>query len=271
MFLRVEKEEKDEKRSKGTLGMVVLISVLLMALGVGPAMAFTVVPPYESMCTADYYMYHDEGPDHAFVGYAFSHYAEAQADDWELGSKVYASVDENNSFAGSLSADAWFSQQFVVTAAGTASINFAYDGYLSAANLGDGTINGMYGLNFVLDASDDYGNSGGDSGYLDSEGYAPYSGTFSFDYDFAATDVGDIFTVELYLQTRLDAEYIDYMVEEGQTGGAEFTAHFYNTAEIVNVTGGLAPVSSVPIPGAAWLLGSGIIGLAGFRRRLKRK
>lgn len=27
----------------------------------------------------------------------------------------------------------------------------------------------------------------------------------------------------------------------------------------------------VPIPGAAWLLGSGFIGLAGFRRRLKRK
>ncbi len=46
--------------------------------------------------------------------------------------------------------------------------------------------------------------------------------------------------------------------------GASFTSVF--SLRGMDVT----PVSSVPVPAAAWLFGSGLLGLSGFARRLKR-
>ena len=53
---------------------------------------------------------------------------------------------------------------------------------------------------------------------------------------------------------------IQYVFTEGQT--VEFWASVY---QLSNVTS-----SPVPIPGAVWLLGTGLVGLAGWRRKLKR-
>ena len=53
------------------------------------------------------------------------------------------------------------------------------------------------------------------------------------------------------------------------TANSTFTieAYVWNLSE---VNGGARPSSQVPIPGAVWLLGSGLIGLVGLRRKLPR-
>ena len=37
------------------------------------------------------------------------------------------------------------------------------------------------------------------------------------------------------------------------------------------IRGGWAAVAPVPIPGAVWLLGSGLVGLLGFRRKIRNR
>ena len=45
-------------------------------------------------------------------------------------------------------------------------------------------------------------------------------------------------------------------------------ADFYNSLKLISVTGGIEAVGApVPVPGAIWLLGSGLIALVGIRRR----
>jgi len=71
--------------------------------------------------------------------------------------------------------------------------------------------------------------------------------------------------VTLKLDADITAEYIQY---EGE-GGANFWSDFYNTAEITGTSGGIDPLGAptVPIPGAIWLLGSGLFGLMRYAGR----
>jgi alkaline phosphatase len=50
-----------------------------------------------------------------------------------------------------------------------------------------------------------------------------------------------------------------------------FDGHYLDNTEIFSVMAGSAPGSAVPIPGAVWLLGTGLMGmgLSGYRRRRK--
>ncbi len=252
--------------------LAILILLMVMTLGIGSAMA-----SYDPWCTANYSEgSYDEDANHAFSGNTL-YYAESRADGWVLGSQAYVYVDPDTSFSGSLSAYSRFFQEFVVTGAGDATITFSYDGTLSAQNYGTGTIEGMYSMDFWIAATDDYGyeNEYYDDGSLEEEGLQSYSDTFSFNYTFTADDVGSTFKVYLELEANIDAEYIDYYVdeEEGQFGDAEFMSDFYTTAELVGYSGGIAPLGGppVPIPGAVWLLGSGLIGLVAFGGRRRKK
>ncbi len=53
----------------------------------------------------------------------------------------------------------------------------------------------------------------------------------------------------------------------GLTTGSGFAAHFTMSCGNDNLKGSFATGNEVPIPGAIWLLGSGLFGLIGIRRR----
>ncbi|MCX5806209.1 MAG: hypothetical protein NT010_09125 [Proteobacteria bacterium] len=51
---------------------------------------------------------------------------------------------------------------------------------------------------------------------------------------------------------------------------SEIVHIFFGTETIVTYAAMASHCSTVPIPGALWLLGSGLVGLAGLRRRFKK-
>lgn len=261
---------------KRSFGLFLLVSLMALGLWVGSAIEGMATPAYYSWCYADYdegpthAYYYDEGPTHAYVGNPLA-YAEARADIWELGAWAYVRVDEITPFVGTLHADSYFFQEFRVTQAGVATINFSYDGSLSAQNNGPGTMGGEYSIDFYFWALDDYGHFYGEIGNLsqpdgpdpDPGAYKPYGDIFSFNYDFTDDQIGDTFGVDLYLAFELSGD-IDYV----GAGNAEFMSDFYNTAKIESFSGAINPV---PIPGAVWLLGSGLLGFIGIGFRRKQK
>ncbi len=250
---------------KRVSGLVVLVSLMVLVLGLGSAMAAMVVP-YSSSCTADTNTLYDSGDSYAIATDSDSS-AQARADGWTLGAKAYVYVDDY--FEGGAHAHAEFTQQFRVTAAGAASIDFSYDGWLSATSLGSGTVGGMYDVSFSVNASDDFGNNDGYS-YGMSGFFCDFpGGRFSLDYNFLEEEIGNTFGVTLTLNADIAAyEYITYTGD----GGVELWSDFYNTAKITGTSGGIEPVGGppVPIPGALWLLGSGLFGLVAVRRRQGR-
>ncbi|PQP33026.1 hypothetical protein C6A36_01360 [Desulfobacteraceae bacterium SEEP-SAG10] len=84
-----------------------------------------------------------------------------------------------------------------------------------------------------------------------------------------ASDIGRLLDVsfDLYTYTNGYGPYI-HDGSTGQSGTVSLEADFYNSLHLTGVEGGLA---IVPIPGAVWLLGSGLIGIVGVRRKFKKK
>jgi hypothetical protein len=123
----------------------------------------------------------------------------------------------------------------------------------------------LFDVAFYVDAYDDLGNSNGDSLTINGLDVVSPTGTFSFNYIFSNDDIGSTFAVTLMLDADISAEFIQY---DGE-GDANFWSDFYNTAEITGTSGGIDPLGAptVPIPGALWLLGSGLFGLVAVRRR----
>jgi hypothetical protein len=82
--------------------------------------------------------------------------------------------------------------------------------------------------------------------------------TWAINLDFVS---GVEFGVDLSLITDYKPQMPSYDF------ASEYSCDFYNSFNIISVTG----VSIVPIPGAVWLLGSGLIGLVGLRKRFKKE
>ena len=258
---------------KRSLLLAIVVSFTVLALGVGSAIAATMGPPYSSWCTAETNSEYDDGDTYAYAGGGWGMPGEAES--WateadngikKVGAKASVIVGPMTEFSGNVTAHAEFSQQFKVTEAGSAYIHFYYDGDLSVQNEGSGSINGMYDVGFSVSASDSYGNSDGGSDFLSLENSKSCSDSFNFYYNFTDEEVGNIFTVTLALDAYITAEYINYLVDEGQGGQADFLSDFYDTAKISYFDGGIA-FNTVPIPGTVWLFGSGIMGMMAIRRR----
>jgi hypothetical protein len=86
----------------------------------------------------------------------------------------------------------------------------------------------------------------------------------SFDFDTSETFegyVGDSFSVEYTLQANTGACYRSSFSDTGS-----FSISFEGYDAVARVV----PSPGVPIPGAIWLLGSGLTGLVGLRRKLVR-
>lgn len=74
--------------------------------------------------------------------------------------------------------------------------------------------------------------------------------------------IGSVFSVRF---GKLD--YLD-LINSGELGEAHFTGGSLNSSQSdINAGSYLVRTSVVPVPAAAWLFGSGLIGLAGIARR----
>ncbi|MBW1801539.1 MAG: VPLPA-CTERM sorting domain-containing protein [Deltaproteobacteria bacterium] len=94
------------------------------------------------------------------------------------------------------------------------------------------------------------------------------SESITFNYVFAEGDVGTIFEISMYIQTEISGG--GPWITGGDT--LAFSSDFYHSLRIDSISGGIETVDGpdlVPIPAAVWLLGSGLIGMLGIRRRLK--
>jgi len=231
---------------------------------------------YNSWCTAqhDFSSLSDEGETSASIsGDGFS--ADSNVDHWKLGSVIELYLDPlSPSFSGYLAADSSITQKFVVTGTGQAHIYFTYDGELAVENTGSGTIDGMYALGFRIEGYDDISTNVLSVGeFLDNPGSKSYNQQKNFYYNFTEADIGKIFEVNLELTAYLSSEgeitYSDADDPVLGEGEANFRSDFYNTAKITFFDGpiALAPENNVPTPGAFWLLGSGLCGLAIIMRR----
>ncbi len=230
-----------------------------------------VPPPYISNCQANFEAVFITDPNHARVDSAAPvGYAEAMIgtdSPWDLHSITYTKLG-NGDFLNNASSNAQINQQFIVTGAGDATIQFHYDGSLSVQDPDNGLV-GMYSVSFLVDAYDSLaGDNGFTNGYsLVSPGSTNYADDFTFTYSFTEDNIGDLIDVTLELQTGIRGEGLAY----NGSSYAELSADFFNTAGITGVNGPIAPVNAVPVPAAVWLLGSGLTGFFAVRFNKKSR
>ena len=132
-------------------------------------------------------------------------------------------------------------------------------------------------LSFALTGNTSYSQqaivlTGADSFKADGDGY--YDINFSFSPSSKAFTTGEsqTYTITTASGTISASDFTNYLSSPGVGNGSWLAAaHVQNTP-----AGGsgsawvVGTVTSTPIPAAAWLLGSGLIGLAGISRGLKQ-
>jgi len=106
-------------------------------------------------------------------------------------------------------------------------------------------------------------------------------GAVAFGFVVSSINTGETGAIDLYSATDyLGTEslagkgFYGYLIEEGDTSLLDFFSLFGTTSSSFRISrmyavGELDPVSEVPLPAAVWLLGSGVMGLAAFRRMRK--
>ena len=85
---------------------------------------------------------------------------------------------------------------------------------------------------------------------------------------YALSQYGD----DVVTRMATNYEYVDFdTVSDSQLRAFDddFTSKYYAVYAVWTEAGAGAPVSTVPIPAAAWLFGSGLLGLIGVARRKK--
>ena len=242
-----------------------VVLILSFGLFIGYAYASGVGPsePYSSWCNAGYGEDVNSGDTYAYYSDSIGS-AEARANGWEIGTHAGAIVSTAHPGADHWS-DAWFDQQFKVIAAGGASITFSWDGWMEISPTytpENGWGENQASVHFSLSVWDDLSgdsDGAGDTITLSSDSYSQnYLDSYTFTHYFSEDDIGKTFFVGGYLWTAVSSNIVDY---DGDIG---LDSDFYNSLKITDVSGGIA---AVPIPGAIWLFGSGLIGLVVMRRR----
>jgi hypothetical protein len=197
---------------------------------------------------------------------------EAQAGWWDLGASIHSTWD--STYQGFVWADSELNKDFVVTSAGAASISFSLNGTLQVN--ADSTYDDQY---FVYSSAsiDDYGTFGSNPmidwyDELDNAGTMPVSHTATFNYDFSEDDIGEEFTIDLFLDLEVSPYPFGQEIEIAEGDTIELLSAFYDGFKIDGITGGIAPADgpappTVPVPPSLWLLGSALVGLIGFRHK----
>ena len=239
---------------------LVLISFFVLFAGIAQAIATL---PYMSWVEAHTILDYDEGPSYAYASDSYGD-AEAWANGTDLGGRSYTtgSYVSGVSDGGFAETHSYFEQIFVVTAAGPAAINFSWNGKLEITGTEDTASGECIVAAFSIYAEEGFGCSKSDYNEIYGIGMVPVNDAYSFVYNFTEADVGIDFSVFFDLYTYVDARGYDTF--SGENGSIEISSDFYDSFKITSIEGGL---QAVPIPAAVWLLGSGLIGLVGVRRR----
>jgi len=203
---------------------------------------------YTSWCEADSSLGDsDAGPTNASVS-SDTAAASARVDGWDVGVQAWTDWDTFSDLE-SLYAHAEFSQDFVVTAAGSASISVVYEGIIDAFGIYN---TGVWMIRTEAEVSDTTGQGNSWFYDLNESDVDPSSvvastdvhDEYTFTYDFSTADVGDVFSIDFLLETSIESGDIDF-----GDGLLLLTSDFYNSLKIVDVSGGVSSV--VPSPGGA--------------------
>lgn len=171
------------------------------------------------------------------------------------------------------SGSASFSQTFRVNSAGSARLHFTWDGELFSDRDG---YNARYDF-FAVAQSGTQLLGRIDTGDVVINGSSSVNQTRNINLSFTAGDIGSLFTVSAQLSTSAGTELFNQAILfndlarsalvpiiDGPVSRPLAYADFYDTATFSFDSQGV--ISAVPIPAAVWLLGSALMGLAGFRR-----
>lgn len=281
---------------KKTFFCCVVLSVLVIA-GIAQASSYNEVfiltgPPehIDPLENDEVYGYSETDP--VFVSYIQNYEttykkASAQASWDQVGGTLNRKWDHDDTGWTYIYAD--IPRDFRVTAAGLASISFTVNGSMAVEASGDAVFSGDFYIfaNATVDSSlteEDYTWEADIEWYEEFDGINEWniSETETLDFDFDASDIGKIFNVDLYF----DAEVGPWSNPTNpnpisiESGSLEFSLDFNpdsgNGLKLNYITGGIEAVGgpappAVPIPGAAWLMGSVVLGLVGIRRKSRKQ
>ena len=271
---------------------VVAVGCICFGYGIAAHAAVGVPSAYETYSDAYDRINFDGGPGytHAVVSGDEDYdvwLAESRVNGWELGARAELWFDYQSMQVYWPNASAEFKQQFLVTDGSIAStVTFAYDGALSAAGSNIDYESSLYsfGASLSVDHRDGDGNWVAGKHYEDfsknqSDGFDTWGcdGIFTITYEAGELTTGKNFFLDVWLWTLYEAEGVSFLGEflgydeegypiygEVTSGYLDISADFYNSLRLVSVDGG---IEAVPIPGAVWLLGSGLLGMVAVRRR----
>ena len=151
---------------------------------------------------------------------------------------------------------------------------YAASGTITSNGTGSfNSVDPFYGQPWVADT---VGNFFSGTGTYNWSSPTSAQGPYSYDFTLGANQVawGTFFD----WNTNLDIAVLNIMTCTSLTTGASCTGTgtpmqngpFLGSAPAFNGTVVSSSVAAVPIPAAAWLMGSGLIGLAGVARRRKK-
>jgi len=108
---------------------------------------------------------------------------------------------------------------------------------------------GLTGIDYVLDSH-----------------YNPNQNGFT-QHDFHSWD-GSIFTSVTPYATEQNGDQLEWQIQRALLGDAfTFSAGTHSDVVSFGVTYDITNIAAVPVPAAAWLLGSGLLAAIGIRRR----
>ncbi|MDY7000774.1 MAG: hypothetical protein SVS15_03210 [Thermodesulfobacteriota bacterium] len=258
--------------------LATLLACLVLVLGLFVVKAHAVGgDPYSSWVEAQTNYDADSGETYAYAtdgDSSYTAYGEAMVSYQDLGARSYIGLAGDQGGGSYGRAYSSVIQQFQVTAAGAASINFGWDGYLGI--YGTQPSWGVYEVYYSLSAVEDWGydSFGYGDGIWSSLDYLNVSSSDSLDFIFSEGDIGSTFSVSYNLETVASVHYLGF---PGGDGSLTLVSSFMDTGPtsfaITGITGGLEALGGpqVPLPGAFLLLGSGLLGLIGFARKRRMK